>query len=143
MLVGLSAINTGSSLFGGGDEEKVILKRIADPNLKVLPSGRHVILWKKNYALISNLDVMLSMDSGNGHLAAMYGVPTITLWGVTHPYAGFAPFDQPEENQLYADRNQVSTDPTSVYGNKFPEGYENAMETISPESIFKRSCEIL
>jgi ADP-heptose:LPS heptosyltransferase len=40
--------------------------------------------------LISNLDVMLSMDSGM-HIAAMLGVKVITLWGATHPYAGFYP----------------------------------------------------
>ncbi len=39
--------------------------------------------------LISNLDVMLSMYSGNAHIAAMLGVKVITLWGVRHPYAAF------------------------------------------------------
>ena len=58
------------------------------------------------------------MDSGNGHLAAMYGIPVITVWGVTHPYAGFAPFLQPEENSITADREQFPLIPTSVYGNK-------------------------
>jgi ADP-heptose:LPS heptosyltransferase len=28
---------------------------------------------------------MLSMDSGNAHIAAMLGVKVITLWGATHP----------------------------------------------------------
>ena len=37
--------------------------------------------------LIGNLDLVVSMDSGNGHLAALFGIPVITLWGVTHPYA--------------------------------------------------------
>ena len=35
---------------------------------------------------------MVSMDSSNGHIAAIYGVPIVTLWGVTHPFLGFAPF---------------------------------------------------
>ena len=41
--------------------------------------------------LISNLDIMLSMDSGNSHIAAMLGVKVVTLWGATHPFAGFIP----------------------------------------------------
>jgi ADP-heptose:LPS heptosyltransferase len=86
---------------------------------------------------------MLSMDSANGHLAAMYGVPTITLWGVTHPFAGFAPFQQFEENQLLADRKKYPLIPTSVYGNKFPKGYEDAMETISVETILDRILQII
>lgn len=129
-------------LFGGGDQEKVILKRIAS-KFESVTNVADVITLEEELRLISNLDVMLSMDSANGHLAAMYGVPTITLWGVTHPYAGFAPFDQPEENQLLADRNQYPLIPTSVYGNKFPKGYENAMETIAPESIFKNILRVL
>ena len=88
--------------------------------------------------LISNLDVMLSMDSGNAHLAAMLGVKVITIWGVTHPYAGFAPFNQPEDNMLLSDRTQFPLIPTSVYGNKYPESYQEASRSIAPETIVKK-----
>ena len=88
--------------------------------------------------VISNLDVMLSMDSGNAHMAAMLGVKVITIWGVTHPYAGFAPFNQPVENCLLADRTQYPKIPTSVYGNKYPKGYENAIASISPKEIIAK-----
>jgi len=94
-----------------------------------------IISFEKELHLISNLDVMVSMDSGNAHLAAMYGVKTITLWGATHPFAGFAPFNQPIENCLVSDREKYPFLPTSIYGNKKVKGYEDAMRTISPESI--------
>ena len=87
--------------------------------------------------MISNLDVMLSMDSGNAHIAAMLGVKVVTLWGATHPYAGFLPFNQRLENALTSDRSQYPKLPTSVYGNKIVEGYEDAMRTISTEKIVK------
>ena len=90
---------------------------------------------EEELSLISNLDLMLSMDSGNGHLAAMLGVNVITIWGVTHPFAGFAPFNQPEDYALVADREQYPLIPTSVYGNTYPEGYENAAGSISVEEI--------
>ena len=93
--------------------------------------------------LISNLDVMLSMDSGNAHLAANYGIPVLTLWGVTHPYAGFYPFHQPMENALLTDREQYPLIPTSVYRNKVPKGYENVMETIDPKQVVDRLLKIL
>lgn len=88
--------------------------------------------------LISNLDVMLSMDSGNAHMAAMMGIKVVTLWGVTHPYAGFFPFHQNENNALLADREKYPKIPTSIYGNKFPEGYETCMETISPKDVVEK-----
>jgi hypothetical protein len=39
------------------------------------------------------------------------------------------------ENALVSDRNQFPKLPTSVYGNKKVEGYEEAMRTILPETI--------
>ena len=86
--------------------------------------------------VISSLDLMLSMDSGNGHLSAIFGVPTLTLWGVTHPYTGFAPYNQPDSNSLLADRSRFPAIPTSVYGNHCPQGYQEAINTI-PVSLIK------
>jgi ADP-heptose:LPS heptosyltransferase len=78
------------------------------------------------------------MDSGNAHIAAMLGVNVITLWGATHPYAGFKPFNQPMDNCLISNREQYPLLPTSVYGNKKVEGYENAMRTISVEKVVEK-----
>jgi ADP-heptose:LPS heptosyltransferase len=121
-------------LFGGGDQEMVILKRIAS-KFESVTNVADVLTLEDELKLISNLDAMLSMDSANSHLSAMYGIPTITLWGVTHPYAGFAAFQQPKANQLLADRKKYPLIPTSVYGNKFPKGYDNVMETIEPKTV--------
>lgn len=93
--------------------------------------------------VISNLGVMLSMDSGNAHMAAMMGVKVVTLWGVTHPYAGFYPFHQDEDFALLADRAQFPKIPTSIYGNKFPKGYENCMATILPEAVVAKIKETI
>jgi hypothetical protein len=68
----------------------------------------------------------------------MLGVKLITLWGATHPFAGFLSFNQPLENALVSDRNQFPKLPTSVYGNKKVEGYEDAMRTILPQSVIKK-----
>ncbi|TVZ52677.1 glycosyltransferase family 9 protein [Dokdonia sp. Hel_I_53] len=87
--------------------------------------------------LIAHLDAMISMDSGNGHLAAMFGVPTVTLWGVTHPYAGFTPFAQ-EKNCILSDRTLFPEIPTSIFGNTLPDGYEEVMRTITPEMIVEK-----
>ncbi len=121
-------------LFGGGKKEIELLESLSkNKENVVVVAGK--IKFQQELQLISNLDVMLSMDSGNAHIAAMLGVKVITLWGSTHPFAGFSPFNQPFENALTADRNLFPKLPTSVYGNKMVEGYENAMRTISPESI--------
>jgi ADP-heptose:LPS heptosyltransferase len=121
-------------LFGGGKKEIELLNSLSkDKENVIVVAGK--IKFQQELQLISNLDVMLSMDSGNAHIAAMLGVKVITLWGATHPYAGFSPFNQPLENALVSDRNLYPKLPTSVYGNKKVEGYENAMRTIPVDKI--------
>ncbi|MCK0158823.1 glycosyltransferase family 9 protein [Cellulophaga sp. F20128] len=124
-------------LFGGGEQEQSVLEKWENTYANCTSVVKK-ISFKEELTLISNLDVMLAMDSGNAHLSALYGVPTITLWGVTHPYAGFYPFGQPMANALLADREKFPLIPTSVYGNKFPEGYEKAMETIVPAMVVQK-----
>lgn len=130
------ALNTENKifLFGGGNKEIEILNLFAkDKNNVVVVAGK--LKLQQELQLISNLDVMLSMDSGNAHIAAMLGIKVVTLWGATHPFAGFLPFNQPIENCLTADRNQYPLLPTSVYGNKKVDGYEDVMRSISVESV--------
>lgn len=129
-------------LFGGGATEIKQLEAIEN-EFKGVKSMAGKLSLSEELTLISNLDVMLSMDSGNAHLTANYGIPVVTLWGLTHPYAGFYPFNQPMENALMADRKQFPLIPTSVYGNKLPKGYENVMETITPKEIATRISQLL
>ncbi len=124
-------------LFGGGKKEIEMLNSLSKDNKNAINiAGK--LKFKQELQLISNLDVMLSMDSGNAHIAAMLGVKVITLWGATHPYAGFLPFNQSLETALVSDRNQFPKLPTSVYGNKKVEGYEEAMRTISPKNVIEK-----
>lgn len=129
-------------LFGGGKKEIEILDSLSEAFKNVINvAGK--IKFQQELKLISNLDIMLSMDSGNAHIAAMLGVKVITLWGATHPYAGFLPFNQSLDNALVSDRNIYPKLPTSVYGNKIVEGYEDAMRTISPKKVVKRIQNLL
>jgi ADP-heptose:LPS heptosyltransferase len=124
-------------LFGGKNLEMSRLHNWAKPYSNVFCiAGRYDIGTELN--LISNLDLMLSMDSGNGHLAAMYGIKVITIWGQTHPHAGFAPFLQTENDQILPDRNIFPLLPTSIYGNKKIIGYDKVMRSIKPEIVIEK-----
>lgn len=124
-------------LFGGGNEEIKKLNQLKTNHKNVIVLAGKTNL-KQELAIISNLDVMLSMDSGNAHIAAMLGVKVITLWGATHPFAGFKPFNQPDDFCITSDREQYPFLPTSVYGNKKVAGYEDAMRSILPETIIDK-----
>ena len=129
-------------LFGGGIREKETLGEFESSYKNVINLAGKLSM-NEELDIISNLDVMLSMDSGNAHIAAMLGVKVITIWGVTHPYAGFAPFNQSEDYALLADRKKYPKIPTSVYGNKFEEGYTQAAGTISPERVIEKIKSII
>lgn len=129
-------------LFGGGKYESEILNGYQNSFDNTINLAGKLSL-DEEMDVISNLDVMLSMDSGNAHIAAMLGIKVITIWGVTHPYAGFAPFNQPEHYGLMADRNKFPLIPTSVYGNKYPETYKEASGSISAEAVVNKIESVL
>tara|TARA_R110002073_G_scaffold56835_14_gene144529 strand:- start:9868 stop:10908 length:1041 start_codon:yes stop_codon:yes gene_type:complete len=129
-------------LFGGGENEMAQLNNISSMYANVINLAGKLSL-DEELQVISNLDLMISMDSGNAHLAAMFGIEVITIWGITHPYAGFYPFNQNPENALLANRDQYPLIPTSIYGNKFPNGYQEAINTIAPQQIVAKVKAIL
>src|SRR5690606_26208104 len=83
-------------LFGGKADLPNLEKLQNHHQNVVITTGK--LSFEQELQLISQLDVMLSMDSGNAHIASMYGVKTIVLFGATHPFLGFMPFGQPFEN---------------------------------------------
>lgn len=129
-------------LFGGGQAETKLLDEFSSSKSNIVNlAGK--LSFEDELDVISNLDVMISMDSGNGHIAAMYGVKVVTIWGVTHPHAGFVPFNQPDSLQLTADRKEYPLVPTSIYGNKYPEHYLTAAGSIKPETVIEKITAVL
>ena len=121
----------------GGKADLVNLEKLQNHHSNVvITTGK--LSFEQELQLISNLDVMLSMDSGNAHIAAMYGVKTIVLFGATHPFLGFMPFGKPFEYALIPDLKKYPKLPTSVYGNKIMEGYQDVMQTISPDDVVSK-----
>ncbi len=101
-------------VFGGGKEEQKIAENWAKKN-KNITSLIGKLSLKEELTLISNLDVMLSMDSSGMHLASLKGIPVVSVWGATHPNAGFVGYGQTIQNCVQLD---LSCRPCSIYGNK-------------------------
>ena len=89
------------------------------------------------------LDLMISMDSANGHMAANTGIRVLTLWGMTHPFCGFSPFNQPLDHAITLDRTQYPLIPTSVYGNVIPLNYQDAFRSLNPKTVIEKALELL
>ncbi len=101
-------------IFGGGADEK----KIVDQWVSKYPSINSMVGklgLSEELQFISKLDLMFSMDSANMHLAALVDTKVLTLWGATHPYAGFLAWNQNNDNIIQQD---LPCRPCSVYGNK-------------------------
>ena len=83
--------------------------------------------------LMSRLDVMVSMDSAYMHMASIAGTPVVSVWGATHPNAGFMGWGQQLSDAVQAD---VPCRPCSISG-KSPclRGDCLCMGGITPEQI--------
>ncbi|MDE1192948.1 MAG: glycosyltransferase family 9 protein [Arachidicoccus sp.] len=134
VLKSLSSKGYSLIIFGGSEEEKVIASKWQEEIPNVISLIKQCTL-SEELAIISNLDIMLSMDSSGMHLASLEGILVISIWGPTHPFAGFLGYGQSLEDCLQID-NPVR--PTSVYGNKpCVCGSENCIDLITPEEIVK------
>lgn len=101
-------------LFGGGPAEvnQMQLWSSLLPNVQVY-AGRGTL--KDELQFMKTLQLMISMDSANMHLASLVGVRVVSIWGATHPYAGFSGWKQRNEDAI---QTNLACRPCSVYGNK-------------------------
>jgi ADP-heptose:LPS heptosyltransferase len=131
----LSAENNTILLFGGGQKEAAILQQWAD-EMTGINNMAGKFSFKEELAIISNVNVMVSMDSANMHLASLFGVPVVSIWGATHPYAGFNGWAQQSKNIVQVD---LYCRPCSVFGNKPCYRGDNAcMQMITPKMIIEK-----
>ena len=110
----LAQQNSRILLFGARGAEAAVLQTWADEISSVTNvAGKYSL--QDELAIISNLTVMVSMDSANMHLASLFNVPVVSIWGATHHYAGFYGWGQDVKNIVEID---LYCRPCSVFGNK-------------------------
>ena len=118
----------------GSEEEATILNSWTD-------KYAHVESFAGNKTLAEQLErmhslrVMLTMDSANMHLASLVGTRVVSIWGATHPYAGFLGFGQHESDCIQKD---MPCRPCSVYGKTKCQYGDYRCLTFSPEEIVAR-----
>lgn len=136
VVTGLSDCGYKVFLFGAGEKETKILSSWQKNDRIISVCGKMGGLHNE-MVLMSQLDVMLAMDSANMHIASIMGTPVISVWGATHPKAGFTPWNQPDENII--ELHDLPCRPCSVYGNR-PCRLKDlrCMNRIKPELIIRK-----
>lgn len=128
-------------LFGRGRMEDQLFSQWCSEMPQCFYVSQHLEHMHQELILMSHLDVMLSMDSANMHLASLTATPVVSVWGATHPYAGFVGWNQPQENIIQAD---LDCRPCSIYGKRpCRRGDLACMNMIRPEQIVERIEQIL
>jgi ADP-heptose:LPS heptosyltransferase len=123
-------------LFGAGEKEIRILESWEGEN--IINTAGKLGGMAKEMELMSQLDAMISMDSANMHIASLVGTRVVSVWGATHPNAGFLGWKQSMDDVVQVD---MPCRPCSIYGGK-PcrlEGSKyNCMRMIEPERIIDK-----
>lgn len=128
-------------LFGGGEKEREVLGNWAAkyPNVKSVAEKRYG--FPVELSLLSHLDLMVSMDSANMHLASIVRVRVVSIWGATHPYCGFKGYQQKESDIIQL---SMTCRPCSVFGNKpCLRGDYLCLTGITPQVIINKITSIL
>lgn len=127
--------------FGGGKRETDIFDLWQQKHDRCLNVSTAAGNMGNELAFMSRLDIMISMDSANMHMASLAGIKTVTIWGATHPCAGFSGWGQNPENAVQID---LPCRPCSVYGNKpCMRGDYACLKNISPEQVVEKVENIL
>lgn len=121
-------------LFGGGKNEQEVLESWAK-KYKGVESVAGKKTLSEELELMRGLRVMLTMDSANMHLASLVGTRVVSIWGATHPNAGFLGIGQSEKDCIQRD---IPCRPCSIYGNKKCKFGDCRCMDISPEEIVAR-----
>lgn len=123
-------------LFGRGEKENELFTKWCQQYQQCIFVSQHLNNIQQELILMSHLNVMLSMDSANMHMASLVATPVVSVWGATHPYAGFMGWGQSPENIVQVD---LDCRPCSIYGQKpCLRGDYACMNRIKPETIVEK-----
>tara|TARA_Y100001968_G_scaffold333633_1_gene397780 strand:+ start:4934 stop:5953 length:1020 start_codon:yes stop_codon:yes gene_type:complete len=132
-------------LFGGGENEVNQLKELSNKFTHcTLIAGKYSL--EKELEIIAELDLMISMDSANMHLASLVGTKVISIWGPTHHYFGFGPLNN-EQLIIEKSRAELPCRPCSIYGkinnSDQQKCAEKSMQLISVEQVLEKALNVL
>ncbi len=140
LLNGMVAQGITPFIFGGGAQEIALMRgwRGKIPRLQLVPDFG--LSLRGELSLMAALPLLLTMDSANMHLASWAGTPVLSIWGATHPYAGFLGWGQDPDRSVVQDGG-LDCRPCSVFGDKACRfGHYHCLD-IPPEGILSRILE--
>jgi len=122
-------------LFSGGRGERRLMERWQRQYANTVSVAGHYSL-SDELRLMSRLQVMVTMDSANMHLASLVGCRVISVWGATTPRCGFLGWHQHEDDAIVAD---CDCQPCTISGsNSCRSGDYRCLRAIAPDCLYAR-----
>jgi ADP-heptose:LPS heptosyltransferase len=121
----------------GGREDKENIRKFQ----KMIPGIKDVSELpglEEELSLMSKLDLMITMDSSNMHMAALCGTRVVSIWGGTDPMAGFGPWMQPDNLAIRIPVEELDCRPCTIYGKGSSRRGLECMYRLTPEHVFER-----
>lgn len=120
-------------LFGRGKQEDEVFGRWTQSYPQCCRVTEMAQNLSEELEIMRNLRCMVSMDSANMHLASLVGTRVVSIWGATHPWAGFMGWGQSTDDAIQID---LPCRPCSIFGNKpCLRGDMACMNNISADKI--------
>lgn len=127
-------------LFGSRGREKLLLESLAEKFYRCFSlAGKYSL--RQEITMIAEMDVMVSMDSANHHIASLTGTPVVSIWGSTTPACGFMGYGQSLENAVFLG---LECQPCTIAGsNKCKKGNFECLSALSPYTVLNKIEELL
>jgi len=119
-------------VFMGGAQEKsnntILRKSVKFPSIDLTGQLDYLNLAY----ILSELDMVITMDSGPMHMAAALGKPQVAIFGATHTKLGFGP----QNPKSIVIESNIKCQPCSLHGSdRCPKGHFKCMKEISPKEV--------
>lgn len=127
-------------LFGSRGQQAAALSQWESLSTRIFcVAGCHTLY--EELSLMAHLDLMISMDSANMHLASLVSTHVVSIWGGTTPACGFTSWGWRLDNAICMN---LDCQPCTIGGSrKCRIGGLKCLRGISPETIVQRISTIL
>lgn len=131
-------------IFLGSKDEVEICQRIQNQlqfkqDQLVDKSGQLSLL--ESFEMLSSVNAVITNDSGGQHMASLFQIPTVTIFGPTVTRFGYQAWNP---NSLVVENTKVNCRPCGSHGHRVcPIGTHECMKTISSRSVIEATQQLL
>ncbi len=132
--------NAYDVLWMGSKDEMELCERLQGQVPGSISTAGKLNLWQ-SVETLKTCGLVVSNDSGGQHMAALYGIPTVSIFGPTVLNLGYRPWNS---KASVVENSYLSCRPCGKHGHKqCPIGTHECMTSITPQSVYEAGIKLL